>query len=126
AVRIAEPAAPSATPRASLTRAVAIAALLVILSAGAWFATRRAPTATRPSRPIIAVAVFENDTGDPGNERAVAGLSDVIVERLTALGTSRVGINGNANILRRPRAARDERAVARETGASFLIYGALQ
>ena len=51
-----------------------------------WFATRRVPS-DRPSRPIIAVAVFENDTGDPVNERAVAGLSDVIVERLTALGT---------------------------------------
>ena len=123
----AEPAAqaPSPAPRSLGTWAVAIAALLVLLSAGAWLATRRAQPA-RPSRPIIAVAVFENDTGDPMNERAVAGLSDVIVERLTALGTARVGVNGNASILRRPRAARDERAVAKETGASFLIYGALQ
>jgi DNA-binding winged helix-turn-helix (wHTH) protein/TolB-like protein len=129
AVRIVEtaPQPPSAAPRSRSfgTWAVAIAALVVLLSAGAWFATRRTPP-NRPSRPIIAVAVFENDTGDPVNERAVAGLSDVIVERLTALGTSRIGVNGNASILRRPRGARDERAVAKETGASFLIYGALQ
>ena len=114
-----------AAPRSFGTWGVAIAALVVLLSAGAWFAARREHPA-RPSRPIIAVAVFENETGDPVNERAVAGLSDVIVERLTALGTSRVGVNGNASILRRPRAARDEQAVARETGASFLIYGVLQ
>jgi DNA-binding winged helix-turn-helix (wHTH) protein/TolB-like protein len=125
--RFAEPSpqARSAAPRLLGARAVAIAALLVLLSAGAWFAARRA-FPPRPSRPIIAVAVFENDTGDPVNERAVAGLPDAIVERLTALGTARVGVNGNASILRRPRAARDERAVAKETGASFLVYGVLQ
>jgi TolB-like protein len=85
----------------------------------------RAP-ASGPSRPIVAVAVFENESGDPAHERAIAGLSDMIVERLTALGPSRVGVNGNASILRRPRDARDTRAVARETGASFLVSGQLQ
>jgi DNA-binding winged helix-turn-helix (wHTH) protein/TolB-like protein len=124
--RAADPApmAPSAPPRRA-ARAVAIAALAVLLAAGAWFATRRGHPGPS-SRPIVAVAVFENDTDDPALERAVAGLSDVIVERLTALGTARIGVNGNASILRRPRAARDERAVAKETGASFLIYGMLQ
>src|SRR6185295_12409181 len=53
-------------------------------------------------------------------------LSDTIVERLTALGPERLGINGNASILRRPRAARDTRAVAKETGAAYLIGGLLQ
>jgi TolB-like protein len=70
--------------------------------------------------------VFENESGDPAYERAVAALSDVIVERLTALGPQRIGVNGNASILRRPRDARDGSAVAKETGATFLVVGQLQ
>jgi DNA-binding winged helix-turn-helix (wHTH) protein/TolB-like protein len=99
--------------------AIAVAGLVV---AGAWLMMRGLPS----SRPIVAVALFENESGDPSHERVVAGLSDVIVERLTALGPSRVGVNGNAGILRRPRDARDTRAVAKETGASFLVSGQLQ
>ena len=84
--------------------------------------------ATRPrlDRPIVAVAVFDNESGDTSHERAVAGLSDVIVERLTALGPDRIGVNGNATVLRRPRADRDQQAVVRDTRASFLVSGQLQ
>ena len=35
-------------------------------------------------------------------------------------------MNGNAGILRRPPDARDGKAVARETGASFLVSGQLE
>jgi DNA-binding winged helix-turn-helix (wHTH) protein/TolB-like protein len=104
---------------------VAAVALVALAVFGSWFVIRGASPG-RPSRPIVAVAVFENESGDPTHERVVAGLSDVIVERLTALGPSRLGVNGNASILRRPRDARDARAVAKETGASFLVSGQLQ
>ena len=100
--------------------------LLLVLGSASWFASRRASPSPMPARPIIAVAVFENETGDTSYERAVAGISDTIVERLTALGPERLGINGNASILRRLRDARDPRAVARETGAAYLIAGQLQ
>jgi DNA-binding winged helix-turn-helix (wHTH) protein/TolB-like protein len=120
---------PAAPPPVLLWRAKRVsslaAAVLAAAIAAGWFMMRRPPSPDR-SRPIVAVAVFENESGDPANERVVAGLSDVIVERLTALGPSRLGINGNATILRRPRDARDTRAVARETGASFLVSGQLQ
>jgi DNA-binding winged helix-turn-helix (wHTH) protein/TolB-like protein len=119
------PAEAAAPRRNTWAKPVAALVLLLILGAASWLTSRRnaAPTA---SRPIVAVAVFENETGDPSYERAVAELSDVIVERLTALGPDRLGINGNASILRRPRDARDTRAVARETGATFLVAGQLQ
>jgi DNA-binding winged helix-turn-helix (wHTH) protein/TolB-like protein len=117
--------APPASQRGWKIATAALVAVVLVGAVGAWLVARNGGRGTA-SRPIIAVAVFENDTGDPAHERAVAGLSDVIVERLTALGTQRLGVNGNAGILRRPRAARDERAVARETGASFLISGVLQ
>jgi DNA-binding winged helix-turn-helix (wHTH) protein/TolB-like protein len=105
--------------------AATLIVLTVLVIVGAWLVARDARPGAR-SRPIIAVAVFENESGDPAHERAVAALSDVIVERLTALGPERVGVNGNASILRRPRDARDANAVAKETGASFLVSGQLQ
>jgi len=101
--------------------ALATAAALILVGAGWWTVLR-----TRaPDRPIVAVAVFDNETGDASRERAVAGISDAIVERLTALGPSRIGVNGNASVLRRPRADRDSRGVARDTRASFLVSGSL-
>jgi TolB-like protein len=45
---------------------------------------------------------------------------------LTALGPSRLGVNGNSKVLRNPRADRDPRTVARETHAAFLVAGHLQ
>jgi DNA-binding winged helix-turn-helix (wHTH) protein/TolB-like protein len=106
--------------------AAAIAAVaLVVGAAGALMVARdRAPAAAR--RPIVAVAVFENETGDPRHDRVIATLSDTVVERLTALGPLRVGVDGNATILRRPRDARDWRAVARDTHAAYLVSGQLQ
>jgi DNA-binding winged helix-turn-helix (wHTH) protein/TolB-like protein len=98
------------------------AVFLIVAAAGWWTALRN----RAPDRPIVAVAVFDNETGDASRERAVAGIADVVVERLTALGPSRIGVNGNSRVLRNPRADRDPRTVARETHASFLVAGHLQ
>jgi len=107
---------------AALLLATVAVVLLIAAAAGAWTLWR--PRA--PDRPIVAVAVFDNETGDASRERAVAGIADVVVERLTALGPSRIGVNGNSPVLRNPRADRDPRAVARETHASYLVAGHLQ
>jgi DNA-binding winged helix-turn-helix (wHTH) protein/TolB-like protein len=117
-------APPSASPSSRGRWTLAAAALLAVVALGAVGAWLVGPGAA--SRPIVAVALFENESGDPAYERAVAAISDVIVERLTALGPDRVGVNGNASILRRPRDARDASAVAKETGATFLVSGQLQ
>jgi DNA-binding winged helix-turn-helix (wHTH) protein/TolB-like protein len=95
---------------------------LAVAAAGWWSISG----ARHPDRPIVAVAVFDNETGDASRERAVATIADVVVERLTALGPSRIGVNGNSKILRNPRADRDPRTVARETHAAFLVAGHLQ
>jgi DNA-binding winged helix-turn-helix (wHTH) protein/TolB-like protein len=102
---------------------LATIAALAIVAAGGWWAWSRNRT---PERPIVAVAVFDNETGDASREHAVATIADVVVERLTALGPSRIGVNGNSKVLRNPRADRDPRIVARETHASFLVAGHLQ
>jgi DNA-binding winged helix-turn-helix (wHTH) protein/TolB-like protein len=95
---------------------------LTVAVVGWWSASRNGA----PERPIVAVAVFDNETGDASRERAVATIADVVVERLTAIGPARIGVNGNSTVLRNPRADRDPRTVARETRAAFLIAGHLQ
>jgi len=111
--------------RRSLSSALALAtgAVLLIVAAGGWWVWTRTRA---PDRPIVAVAVFDNETGDASRESAVATIADVVVERLTALGPARIGVNGNSKVLRNPRADRDPRLVARETHASFLVAGHLQ
>jgi len=116
---------PRAARRNNWAMPAAAFVLLIVLGLASWFATRKA-VSTSPGRPIIAVAVFENETGDTSYERPVAAISDAIVERLTALGPERLGVNGNASILRKLRDIRDTRAVARETGAAYLVAGQLQ
>lgn len=101
---------------------------LVVGAAGALMMARDRPPAPPASvqRPIVAVAAFENETGDPAYARAAGSISDAVVERLTAIGPSRIGVNGHAPILRRPRDARDWRAVSHDTGAAFLVSWQLQ
>jgi DNA-binding winged helix-turn-helix (wHTH) protein/TolB-like protein len=91
--------------------------------AGIWMLVRDRPS---PSRPIVAVAVFDNETGDAGRSQRVAGMSDVIVDRLTALGPERIGVTGNATTLRQPRVTRDLQEIGRQTNATFLVLGQLQ
>jgi DNA-binding winged helix-turn-helix (wHTH) protein/TolB-like protein len=106
----------------ALAVATGAVVLLIVASVGWWTWARGHVS----DRPIVAVAVFDNETGDASRERAVATIADVVVERLTALGPSRIGVNGNSKVLRNPRADRDPRTVARETHASFLVAGHLQ
>jgi DNA-binding winged helix-turn-helix (wHTH) protein/TolB-like protein len=111
-------------PRSGLgALAMATAVVLLIVAGAGWWTVARSRA---PERPIVAVAVFDNETGDASRERAVSTIADAVVERLAALGPSRIGVNGNSKVLRNPRADRDPRTVARETHASFLVAGHLQ
>ena len=103
--------------------AVGIALVFLAVATAGWWSTSRS---RGPERPIVAVAVFDNETGDASRERAVATIADVVVERLTAIGPARIGVNGNSKVLRNPCADRDPRTVARETHAAFLVAGHLQ
>ena len=119
-----EPRTTNDVRRSSLGALIAgTAAVFVIVAVAGWWTYARNRTA---GHPIVAVAVFDNETGDASRERAVSTIADVVVERLTALGPSRIGVNGNSRVLRNPRADRDPRTVARETQASFLVAGHLQ
>jgi TolB-like protein len=53
-------------------------------------------------------------------------MSDVIVDRLTALGPERIGVTGNTTALRQPRITRDLQEIGRQTRATYLVLGQLQ
>ncbi|MEZ5286120.1 MAG: hypothetical protein R2712_15175 [Vicinamibacterales bacterium] len=70
--------------------------------------------------------MFDNETGDAAFDTLALTAADVMVERLTALGPGQVGVVGNTPTVRRPRAERDPDAIARETGAGYLVLGQVQ
>ena len=123
---IREPGEPIREPvpaRRSATGWVAAAAVLILLTgAVGWAAWSRLSA----ERPIVAVTVFDNETGLPQYDRLAAGAADVMVDALTALGPDRIGVIGNAASVRQPRGARDPRTIRRETGAGYLVIGQVQ
>jgi DNA-binding winged helix-turn-helix (wHTH) protein/TolB-like protein len=116
----------------SMTRAAGAASslrswplmLLAALIAGgiAWTAWAR----IAPQRPLVAVAVFDNETGKDEYNGLAATAADIVVERLTALGPQQLGVIGNTRSLRVARSQRDPRAIRRETGAGYFVFGQVQ
>lgn len=74
----------------------------------------------------IAVSVFDNETGQSEYDGIVAGLSDVVVERLTKIAPDRIAVIGNAAVLRQPRNIRNLQAMARQVEADYVLLGQLQ
>ena len=77
-------------------------------------------------RVVIAVSVFDNETGVADYDRPVAGLSDLVVERLTKLDPERLAVIGNAAVLRQPRNIRNLKAIAAGLEADYILLGQLQ
>jgi DNA-binding winged helix-turn-helix (wHTH) protein/TolB-like protein len=119
-------ATPVGSPvRSRSSRVLVAAAIVSVAIAGSlWWYTRDRDQAA--SRQIVAVSVFDNETGLAEYDRLVSGLSDLVVTRLTALDPSRLGVVGNAAVLRQPRNIRNLKAVADGVKADYVILGQLQ
>lgn len=110
--------------RSRWTKWLAAAALLVILTVSVgWFTVGRV---TNASRPVIAVSIFDNETGDAEYDRLVSGLSDLVVLRLTEMAPTRLAVIGNAEALRKPRNIRNLKAMAASVQADYVALGQLQ
>lgn len=79
-----------------------------------------------PGRAVIAVSIFDNETGTAEYDRLVSGLSDLLVARLTELAPDRLAVVGNAAVLRQPRNIRNLKAVAAGVRADYVLLGQLQ
>jgi len=106
------------------SRLLILAAMLLAVGVLGW-ATARSRSAS-PHRLVIAVSVFDNETGDAQFDRVVAGLSDLVVAHLTEMDPSRLAVIGNAEVLRQPRNIRNLKSVAAGVKADFVLLGQLQ
>jgi DNA-binding winged helix-turn-helix (wHTH) protein/TolB-like protein len=82
--------------------------------------------AARADLPIVAVARFDNETGDANLTRFSDYLTDSLVEQLTVNAAGRYRVVGNAAILRQPRTLRDLPAIAAALHADFVVIGQVQ
>jgi len=125
--RIAE-AAPSApdekagrlkNPRRILFAAVGLVlAIIVIVIVANW----RQIVPGFPSPVVVAVAEFDNETGDPGLTSFCRSLTDNVIQQLTFAGQNHFVVIGNAV----PREQRDLRHVANSLGAQYIVLGHVQ
>jgi len=78
------------------------------------------------SRPPITIAVarFDNETGNPDLDRFADGLTDSLVTELTNAG--KYEVIGNASILRQPRDRRDLSAIGSSLKAGYVVIGQVQ
>jgi len=109
-------------------RALALAAAmlggLVIVTAAASYWWRARPAAA--SLPTVAVARFDNETGNPDMARFSDALTDDVVERLTSDGKDHFAVIGNAQILRQPRDQRDLKTIATSLHGDYAVLGQVQ
>ena len=112
----------SARPQArSPLIALVAAAAIGIAFFGLWATSRE-----DASPVVIAVSVFDNETGNADYDRTVAGLSDLVVEHLTKIDPARISVIGNAAQLRQPRNIRNLKLVAENVKADYVLLGQLQ
>ena len=111
---------PAAAPRVPRWTFAAAALLVAALAALGWRLAVPAPP------PVVAVSIFDNETGDPAHDRFVTGLSDLVVTELTNLAPGQVGVVGLAAALRQARNIRNLKALAAAVDADYVVLGQLQ
>jgi DNA-binding winged helix-turn-helix (wHTH) protein/TolB-like protein len=74
----------------------------------------------------IAVARFQNETGNPALDQIADTITDSVVADMTVQAAGRYGVIGNAAILRRTRAFQNLDEIASDLKARYVIIGQLQ
>jgi DNA-binding winged helix-turn-helix (wHTH) protein/TolB-like protein len=113
-------------PAETFNKWVTIPLVLALLAVAVGLAVETFRTPPFQDRVVIAVSLFDNETGAAEYDRPVAGLSDLVVERLTKVDPNRIAVIGNAAVLRQPRNIRNLKTVARNVRADYVLLGQLQ
>lgn len=116
-------AIPASTQSGLRTRRIAVAVAVV---AGLGALAAYWPRLTRTNSAIVAVARFDNETGNPGMDPISDGLTDSLVEQLTTASQGAYRVIGNARILRLPRDQRDLKEIAASLHATYVVLGQVQ
>jgi len=101
---------------------VAASLLFILLMAAYWMA--RGYSSPRPE--VVAVARFDNETGDPAMTQFSDAVTDLVVVDLAAKGDGQYRVIGNARELRVAREQRDLKSMASSLGATYVILGQVQ
>jgi DNA-binding winged helix-turn-helix (wHTH) protein/TolB-like protein len=75
---------------------------------------------------FVGVSIFDNETGLAEYDRLVAGLSDLVVERLSKLDGDRIAVIGNSHSLRQPRNIRNLANLKVAPRLDYVLLGQLQ
>jgi DNA-binding winged helix-turn-helix (wHTH) protein/TolB-like protein len=130
AAALPDPISPPAPDVPALSRArwpwiAVVAVVLLAMSLVLWGRARATPaSASAPA--VVAVSIFDNETGIAEHDRLVAGLSDLVVTRLTQLDPTALAVIGNAAVLRQPRNIRNLQRLRAEVRADYVLLGQLQ
>lgn len=109
-------------PRRVLIVSALALALIALLAAIFW---RQFLPASSPSV-TVAIAPFDNETGDPALNSFCRSLTENVVQQLTASGKDHYRVIGNAAELWVPREQRDLVQGAARLGAQYVVLGQVQ
>ena len=104
-----------ATKRALLAAGIFLAVCVALYT---WRATASPPT--------LAVVAFDNETGQTALDGYAQAITDALVAELTARGVGRIGVVGNAAVLRTRRPFRDLLSIGQSLHARYVVIGQLQ
>lgn len=102
-----------------LAMLMAISGLLIFWGWHAWSVQHQSAGSQEEIR--VAVARFDNETGDAEFDRLADTLSDLVTAKLTMSGADRYRVIGNARILRVPRSQRDLAVIGSSLNARYLV-----
>ena len=107
-------------------RSVAAVAVIAALAGfGAWELGRFARPAIDPSAPpVIAVMPLANVSGDPARDHVAAGIAESLISSLASLPS--VTVLSRASVTEARSRTKDEGALARDLGATYVVNGSVQ
>jgi DNA-binding winged helix-turn-helix (wHTH) protein/TolB-like protein len=106
--------------RRTLMALAAVAAVLLAFGAVAWYAPES-------PMPIVAVASFDNETGQDAYDEVAVSIADQTVARLgTPERMKQLQVIGNSAALRKPRAFRDVKSIGEAVRAKYVVLAQMK
>ncbi|MGH9217892.1 MAG: tetratricopeptide repeat protein [Vicinamibacterales bacterium] len=103
----------------------AVALITVLAGFGAWALGRFSRPPIDPSAPpVIAVLPLANDSGDPTKDYVAAGIAESLISSLASLPS--VTVLSRAAVAEARSRVKDEAAMAKDLGATYVVNGSVQ
>jgi adenylate cyclase len=107
------------------TSLAAVAVIAALAGFGAWGLGRFARPPIDPAAPpVIAVLPLSNISGDPAKDFVAAGIAESLIASLAALPS--VTVLSRASVSEARARVKDESALAKDLGATYLVNGSVQ